>query len=344
MEPLRSVKNTIEYACENGHLEVVKSLIMIPNIINNINLEQGFIIACQKGHLEIAQFLYNNLYPNLLFESKGQTDRVFSMIFRKINFNVFKWIDSLIDTNDSELDRYFELICYNESADNLDIINYVLEKWTNIKDYERGLNGTTYRGDLDATMLVLNKVKKQPVENWFRAAFTNGHLVLAEWLLETYPTIYSVNQIEKMFIDVCSGGMVEMTTLLFRINPNIEISYFNTAFFNACKNGHLEMAKWLISVEPNINISLRLKHTHCLHLGRFDVSDDCSFSIACKNGHLQIVQFLYSLKPTLNILMDNDYAFRMACKYNHIEVVKWFNALVPDKYKYKMSIEYFLDV
>lgn len=65
----RSGMTCLHYACENGHLEVVKELCeaLSPSIILQVSRGSGcsgFHYACQNGHLDIVKYFIQYRFRN----------------------------------------------------------------------------------------------------------------------------------------------------------------------------------------------------------------------------------------------------------------------------------------
>ena len=150
-------------------------------------------------------------------------------------------------------------------------------------------------------------------EETFRLVCENGHLKVAQWLLQVKPDIninplygaydrdnICYNFANPLLYAVCAKGNLEVLEWLLNINPNIETSFnFEIAFHLACERGHLEIAKWLyeLKLKPLIDVST--------------LSDD-EFYIVCEKQQSDLVQWLEQIKPSICISML-DSAFISSC-------------------------------
>ena len=91
----------------------------------------------------------------------------------------------------------------------------------------------------------------------FRWTCFEGHLELAQWLLQVCPTINISNSEinDYTFLSACAIGYLEMAKWLLQLCPTIDISAdYECPFRLACRNGHLEVAQWLQSLKPYLYV------------------------------------------------------------------------------------------
>ena len=153
-----------------------------------------------------------------------------------------------------------------------------------------------------------------------------GKLDEAKQLFEANPTINISYNNEQAFRLSCHNGHLEVAQWLLQIpkktgRPDIDISIHDEeAFRFACYDGHLLVAQWLHQIHketgrPDINISFNVW-----------------FNYAGYYGHLEVCQWLLQIKPDLDISADNDLAFRNACETRHLLVAQWLQSLKPYLY------------
>ena len=174
---------------------------------------------------------------------------------------------------------------------------------------------------LHAKVLELyNKYENDPYmapqynEYAFGWACENGHLHVAQWLLQIKPTINVSTDNEYAFRWACGNGHLHVAQWLLQINPTIDNEF---AFQWACVYGHLHVAQWLLQIKPTINVS---------------AYNEYAFRQACDNGHLHVAQWLLQIKPTINVSANNEYAFRWACKNGHLHIAQWLCNINAFKY------------
>jgi ankyrin repeat protein len=121
------------------------------------------------------------------------------------------------------------------------------------------------------------------IDKVFLYACKNGHLHVAQWLLQIKPAIDISAYNEEAFRGACSNGHLHVAQWLLQIKPTIYISAQNEyAFRWACVNEHLNIAQWLFQIKPTINIS---------------AYNESAFRYACYNGDLNVAQWFVSLRP-----------------------------------------------
>jgi ankyrin repeat protein len=155
-------------------------------------------------------------------------------------------------------------------------------------------------GDLIGAQQMLeipkNSEKRKPVnifaknDSAFHDACQNGHLPVAQWLLQIaeekghHINISFNNNIT--FRMVCLNGHLHVAQWLLQVVKEIRqsVDLFNIAFLYACYKGHLEVAQWLLQVKPDIDIS---------------ADNEWAFRCACENGYFHVAKWLQCLKPYL---------------------------------------------
>lgn len=143
----------------------------------------------------------------------------------------------------------------------------------------------------------------------FYDACLNGHVHVAQWILETRPALNIVDYAKQWscFFYVCIRGHLKMAKFLFQLMPDSDVSDDSLHFYNACFIGDLEMAKWILHVNPETNVFL---HNHAI------------FHNACYNNNINSRNFWVGY----NLGFDRDII-------NQREVAEWLTSLYPDTYK-----------
>ena len=225
--------------------------------------------ACENGHLEEAQCLFwSNPNPNF-----------------DISFN-----------ND---------IAFREACENghLEVAQWLFEIKPNILNIKPN---TQVQYELFVNDEKIKIKPKKTCDDVFGEACKNGHLKVAQWLLEIKPDINISAYEEYAFRGACKNGHLEIAQWLLKIKP--EMNFTNTIFFEhtfreACSKGHIEIAKLLLKIKPDINISSGNENAFCW---------------ACHYGHLETAQWLQSLRPWLYkiIINNNDNKFKIKAHIN----------------------------
>jgi hypothetical protein len=94
------------------------------------------------------------------------------------------------------------------------------------------------------------------METRFAVLCLKGKLLEAQQLLQLYPDIEISIYGEWPFRNACLNGHLHVAQWLLEVsNQDIDISANNEeAFHLACSNGHLEVAKWLQSLKPHLYV------------------------------------------------------------------------------------------
>ena len=172
-------------------------------------------------------------------------------------------------------------------------------------------------------------------------ACRNGHLHVAQWLIETYPNIKLACNTNSVFSVTCASGKLEIAKWLVSKFPTINSNDADTFAFNyACSNKYIEVAKWVVETFPNINITTESLICSTSNLDMFywiiekypnfenyDIYE--VFIYACSNNKLEIAEYLIKKCPTLNIFAKDNLALIKACQYGYFEIVKLIITNIP---------------
>lgn len=121
------------WACEYGHLDMVKLLLELdPKIKNNIIFEYPFRRACANGHLHVVKFLLTNFDVNI----SELNDYAFYNAFKNGHKNITKFLLEL-DANIFNYINVSKLVRDTCSNNNLKIILWLYQKFPSIQiDYD----------------------------------------------------------------------------------------------------------------------------------------------------------------------------------------------------------------
>lgn len=97
---------------------------------------------------------------------------------------------------------------------------------------------------------------------YFVTLCSRGDLLEAQQYLQLHPDIDISANDEHAFRQACSNGHLEVAQWLIQISKergqDIDISARDELAFRwACVKGHLVVAKWLLQIKPDINISVK---------------------------------------------------------------------------------------
>ena len=122
------------------------------------------------------------------------------------------------------------------------------------------------------------------LEDIFIQTCRSGHVLVADWLLTTYPR-------NKIFLNdafwLCYRCNLEMVEWLWKksvdINPDIDL-FVDPRFFNmACNFNNIEVVRWVLSLNPNTPISTDIFESSCCR-GNLELSRLLWPHLACKSN------------------------------------------------------------
>ena len=91
--------------------------------------------------------------------------------------------------------------------------------------------------------MIQHNTDMEELNERFRIACHTGKLAQAQQLWIENPNI---NISSGIFIWTCVNGHLEVAQWLLQVKPDINIlAYAEEAFYWTCENGHLEVAQWL---------------------------------------------------------------------------------------------------
>jgi hypothetical protein len=144
----------------------------------------------------------------------------------------------------------------------------------------------------------------------FRLACINGHLNIAQWLLQYKPTTNTT----APFVSACRYGQLHIIKWLLQINPSIISSHIIIdALYKIYDHGHIDLATYFLTEYPNI-----YSKVYSLPL-----------LYSCSNGNLILSKLLLHHKPNVLEVANIDNIFRSTCEGGCIEVAKWLMSIKP---------------
>jgi len=212
------------------------------DVLNSINNEN--IGAYQKTK-------YNKL---ILYESCKINKVKFMQWYMKKNKN---------DIKKSHFNKAFVVCCQNNNINGtkMFIINDRKLDMLKYKDC-KGLRAACRVGCLEIVKFYISRSKEIglfSVTKEFQDACENGHLLIAQTLIEEYPDTpvhfprytciaYKETEDEYAFRFACIRGHLTVCEWLFEKYPNIDYRIGNDdAFRWACYNGHRDVCNWFIT-------------------------------------------------------------------------------------------------
>ena len=142
-----------------------------------------------------------------------------------------------------------------------------------------------------------------------------GDLIWLQQLLKLNPEINISAINDEAFRYTCANGHLHVAQWLLQVSKekgqDINISAENEfAFRWACYNGHLEVAQWLLRVskEKGQDISISAKNEY-------------AFRNSCSQGHLHVCKWLKTLNPNYEII--NEDRPNWSCIIKNPKDIKW---------------------
>jgi len=166
-------------------------------------------------------------------------------------------------------------------------------KWNYLEDVQKIYDPLRYRTEIPSIYR----------EEIFQFACSNGHLGLAQWLLEIEPDLDVLKYNECCFRWSCSNGHLTTAQWLYTVYPTNMIT--DELFYSTCAEGHIEVAEWLLKMQPSIDVYGNGGHFIC----------------ACGRGNLRMVKWLCSkFKPNNKTMID---AYEWTCERGDIETAEY---------------------
>ena len=288
----------LHYAASNGHLEVVKYLIVElhcdPMDKNQYDGTTPLHYACRYDYLNIAQYLIREEHCNPSCENEyGETPLHYAC--RYGHLNISQYLIREEHCNPSCENEYGETPLHNACrCGHLNIAQYLIrEEHCNPSCEDNG--GYT------------------PLHY----ACDNGHLNIAQYLIREEHCNPSC---EDKFgttplHDACINGHLNIAQYLIReehCNPSCEDKYGSTPLHEACRHdGHLNIAQYLIREE------------HC-NPSCEDNDGWTPLQYACTNDHAHIVQYLLSTGRVNPLTKNEDGYTALSLASGNYDIIKLF--------------------
>lgn len=330
--------------CAAGQLEVAKWLFKIYNV--HIDVRYAIRESCSFGQIEIVKWLYYEIIDAL---EEIATECPTIATSQKIDLN----------ENDHEL---FKTACKG----GLETLQWVYSQRNYDEEINLETYGTIFEracrfGYMDIVQWIYSIEPRitQYLSGLYFAA-KDGYLDIVVWILNTFPPISSDDyHLSCAFRGACSQGHIEIAQLLLDIAPNMDIQSGNYYVFRwACHNGHIDVAKWLYQISPPkhnscirgaFDYACSGRHCHIIRwlndiahpiLVQNDNHGDEILSSICAHGDIYVVQLLFQLFPELFLNISISSVFAMVDGSDNFEYIKWVYAQYPalneSYYNYKI--------
>jgi ankyrin repeat protein len=362
---LRLLRNS----CNNGCINNIKFLFEYNNeyFVSNMYEERCFFLACKKGHLNVVKYLTN--IDNLINHS-DVFNKLFSYGTYHCEIEVFKYLISIHDNNKFVNHKFIEKLCCHD--ENYEIAKYIIgipenninidhdkifkyscvfgnfniiDVFLNVKDNginiydhaERMFLSSCKKGKFDMIKKLFDDdhnindyVSKYNFRNGFNSACQFGYFEIVKYLFDIYEKgiIYDENIIngdnyiinDKTFQSACKSGNIDSVKFLLDVQENIiDINNNNNkAFLYACDSKNIHLLEFLFNVPGNDYLS------ECYNI---------CFDVFCSRFkfNLNIIIFLLDApNNNINIRKNNDFAFRQSCEYKAADVALYFCEKIED--------------
>jgi len=144
-----------------------------------------------------------------------------------------------------------------------------------------------------------------------------GHLRLAKWFMETFPSYVTNNKKVLALSGACENGHLNTAKLLLTyIGDRSMLSYAEKDIFEfVCINAYFKLAKWLYA---QFTHPIRLSVEERIHI----------FTIICNRGHFKMAKWFYSKFTDVIQVQGESRGFSAACLNNQKEIIQWLFPLV----------------
>ncbi|WP_454782333.1 ankyrin repeat domain-containing protein [Legionella sp. WA2022007384] len=316
-------------ACKNGHLDMVKELLLQPGV--EINPHRGMTplsIACYKGHVEVVKTLLaqEGIEINLA-DDLGATPLFYAC--QNGHVDVVKELlkQPKTNTRQTNIDTFSPLHIACKKG-HVDVVKELLSKNIKINKLTDKQETPLYIACKNGHVDIVKALLKQPgidvdqenmqYETPLYIACRNGHSGVVRELLSHDPPIKihrcDESGLTPLHIACAMGHLGVVNEFIKRPKMIFTLETLNTGltpFHMACKNGHVEVVKALLNnqkVKRNLTKDILIT----------------SLYLACESGHLDVVRELLSQK-NIDIKQKTKYVgspLYAACAHGHVSIVK----------------------
>ncbi|KAJ7574226.1 ankyrin repeat-containing domain protein [Mycena floridula] len=284
----------LEYACHNGHINVVQLLLSREDINSssmNTNPGNSLLFAVQRGHMHIVQFLLQQKDVDLTISDKDQRSPL-SYAAENGHLEIVKLLLHWKDMTFNKSDRHQRSpLSYAAENGHLDIIRILLQQENidpNISTKEPPLTYAAAYGHLEILKLLLDSKNVNPnaCDLYQRTALAyaawKGDIDMVNVLLQQPDIDPNASRMEPPLSFAAANGHLDIVLLLLAhqdINVNASDTNRITSLGYAAMNGHFDIAEILVG-EPDIDLSPT------------DYKQRTPLSYAAEEGHIKIVELL----------------------------------------------------
>ena len=137
----------------------------------------------------------------------------------------------------------------------------------------------------------------------FLNACCKGNTELVKWMMDECPSLLKLDNIESVFMEICTCGKIHIAHLLCDNAPFVDVRCDGDyPFLTALWNRHYDICTWIFGLHPEMKKDLREY-----------------FNTICQFGDLDACKFLYSLDSSLVTIQS----YNISHMYEHKKLVEW---------------------
>ena len=323
------MRNLLIIGLKKGYTHLVQCY--VENLNPDVKFDYDVIvnISAKFGFLEIIIYLVSTGKINII----DVTDVILKKSSYHSKYDILNWI---IDKN---LVSIYDVLIYNSSIGNLNILQYYLsEKNNTVIDIhyknELILRTAGYNDKLDVIKYLYNDQGcdiRALDDSIFRYGSESGFYNIVKYSIESGSDVHSCN--DEAIRRSCVGGHLDIVKYLINLGANIHVNS-NEPISKACMFGHLDIVKFLVESGANINannsepLKICLKHkyleifNYLIEIG-VDIYKNYSNLLltSIENNIVQVTNLLLS-NNHIHLELDNSACLIRACEKNKLDLVK----------------------
>ena len=342
---------------EELHLDITK-FEEVYSKFTIIEMRNLLIIGLKKGYTNLVQCYVEKLPPDIKFDydvlvnisarfgfletikylelnKKVNIENLKDIILKKSSYHSkYEILDWIWNKN---LVSIYDILIYNSSIGNLNIIQYYLSKFINDIDIhykdELILRTAGYNGKLEIVKYLTNERGcdiRALGDSIFRFGAESGFIDVVEYTIKSGSDIHSYN--DEAIRKSCTFGHLDVVKILVNSGANIHVN-LDEPICKACMSGHLDLVKFLVESGADINannsepLRTSLKNKH---LEIFNYLIEIGANINTNYSNLLLTSIENNLTDTISLLLskkihfdtDNSVCLVRACGMNKLDLVK----------------------